>query len=201
MVRAFQIAAATLAFLSPVLAAPLEERQVACADVMVVYARGTTQESPIGDPASVGALFRDELSSRLGSRSLSFQGVDYPASIAGFLQGGDPQGSRTMAADLTAAANSCPNAKIVSAGYSQGGQLVHNSAELISAAVTNRISAVVIFGDPFDGQAVGNIPSNKVLVICHDGDNICDGGIIITSAHRNYQQDAPAAAQFVVSKV
>jgi len=37
----------------------------------------------------------------LGSRSLSFQGVDYPADIPGFLEGGDPQGSRNMANDVS----------------------------------------------------------------------------------------------------
>ncbi|KAF6798265.1 cutinase precursor, partial [Colletotrichum musicola] len=34
-----------------------------------------------------------------------------------------------------------------------------------------------------------------------DGDNICDGGIIITADHRNYEQDAPAAAAFVAGLV
>jgi len=36
-------------------------------------------------------------------------------------------------------------AKLVSSGYSQGGQLVHNSAAMLSSAVLNRINAVVIF--------------------------------------------------------
>ncbi|KAJ8082173.1 hypothetical protein AAF712_001837 [Marasmius tenuissimus] len=200
MAPAFRLAVAALALISSVFAAPLEERQ-ACADVIVIYARGTTQQSPIGDSASVGALFRDNIRSRLGSRTLTFQGVDYPANIAGFLAGGDPAGSRTMAADITSAANSCPNAKIVSAGYSQGAQLVHNSAKMLTSAVTNRISAVVTFGDPYQNQAVGSVPSSKVLVVCHNGDNICEGGINPTGPHTTYQQDAPAAAQFVISKV
>ena len=72
----------------------------------MIYARGTTQQSPIGDSQSVGALFRDNISSRLGSRTLSFRGVDYPANIAGFLAGGDPAGSRTMAADVRIAPGS-----------------------------------------------------------------------------------------------
>ncbi|KAL0579933.1 hypothetical protein V5O48_002104 [Marasmius crinis-equi] len=194
-------ALSALALISSVLSAPLEERQTACADVMVIYARGTTQQSPIGDPASVGALFRDDIKSLLGSRTLSFQGVDYPADVAGFLAGGDAQGSRTMASDLTRVATNCPNAKIVSSGYSQGAQLVHNSAKTLSSTVTSRISAVVTFGDPYQKQAVGSIPSSKVKVICHTGDSICEGGIIPTAQHTTYQQDAPAAAQFVLSKV
>ncbi|THV05718.1 carbohydrate esterase family 5 protein, partial [Dendrothele bispora CBS 962.96] len=179
------------------LAAPVIEARQSCADVIVVYARGTGQSGTIGDPQSVGALLQADLASALGSRSLSFRGVDYPASIAGFLEGGDPQGSQDMATDLTSAANSCPNSKIVSAGYSQGGQLVHNSAAMLSTAVKNRISAVVIFGDPKRDQPISGIPSNRIDIICHTGDNICDGGIIVAAPHLNYQQDAPAAAQFI----
>lgn len=60
---------------------------------------------------------------------------------------------------------------------------------------------VVIFGDPNSHDPVGNIPTAKVDIICHDGDNICDAGIIVLPQHLNYQKDAPAAAQFIASKV
>lgn len=59
----------------------------------------------------------------------------------------------------------------------------------------------MIFGDPLSGDAVGSIPAAKVKVICHDGDDICDGGVLVLPPHLNYQQDAQAAAQFVASKV
>jgi len=42
----------------------------------------------------------------------------------------------------------CPNTKMVMAGYSQGGQLVHNAAQLLPAATMAKVSSVVIFGDP-----------------------------------------------------
>ena len=58
-----------------------------------------------------------------------------------------------------------------------------------------------MFGDPDNGDNVGSIPAAKVKTICHSGDNICDGGIIITSAHLNYQNDAGTAATWVASKV
>jgi cutinase len=45
------------------------------------------------------------------------------------------------------------------------------------------------------------VPLSKVKIFCHEGDNICDNGIIITAAHRNYEIDAPAAAAFVASLV
>jgi hypothetical protein len=37
--------------------------------------------------------------------------------------------------------------------------------------------------DPDNGKAVGSIPSSKVLVICHAGDNICQGGDLILAPH------------------
>lgn len=58
-----------------------------------------------------------------------------------------------------------------------------------------------MFGDPDDGDAVGTIPASKVKTICHNGDNICDGGILVLPAHLNYQEDAQTAAQWVASQV
>ncbi|CCF35717.1 cutinase [Colletotrichum higginsianum] len=172
-----------------------------CRKVTLIWARGTTQSGNVGEAGSEGPVFFNALASRVGASNLAVQGVDYPASIFGFLAGGDAGGSTTMANLVARAVTQCPNTKIVLSGYSQGGQLVHNAAAKLTAAQTNRISAVLIFGDPFDGQRVGNIPASKVKVICHDGDNICDGGIIITADHRNYEQDAPAAAAFVAGLV
>ena len=44
---------------------------------------------------------------------------------------------------------------------------------------------MVIFGDPLNGTAVGTIDPAKVLVVCHSGDDICKGEIIVTSEHLN----------------
>jgi cutinase len=82
-------------------------------------------------------------------------------------------------------------------GYSQGGQLLHNSAKILGSSVMARVSAVVIFGDPDDGQAVQGIDPSKVLVICHAGDNICQGGDLILLPHLTYAQNANQAASFV----
>lgn len=35
----------------------------------------------------------------------------------------------------------CPDTKLVLGGYSQGGQLVHNAADLISSEVTDFVAA------------------------------------------------------------
>lgn len=132
-----------------------------CRPVTVVYARGTTQAGNVGDPAAVGPILFNNLASRIGLNNLAIQGVTYPANVAGFLAGGDAAGSKTMA-DLIArvrlqakrhakqsrvliydsqAASQCPSTKIIISGYSQGAQLVHNAAAMLSASVTNRVTA------------------------------------------------------------
>lgn len=58
---------------------------------------------------------------------------------------------------------------------------------------------MLIFGDPDNGDAVGDIPDSKVHVICHPLDGICLGTGVITPAHLDYQEDAPDAADWVAS--
>ncbi|KAH9484512.1 Cutinase [Psilocybe cubensis] len=171
----------------------------ACADVTVIFARGTGETPPIG--TIVGPPFEGALQAALGSRSLSFQGVNYPANVAGFLEGGDPNGAATMAQDISSTASSCPNTKIVVSGYSQGGQLVHLAAKQLSSAVQSRVNAIVIFGDPDNGQPFpGNLNAVE-KTFCAVGDDICAGGDVILPAHLSYGADAGAAASFVVSKL
>lgn len=68
-----------------------------CREVTLIYARGTTQDGNIGAAGDVGPVFMDELAGIIGADALAVQGVDYPADVVGFLAGGSPSGSRTMA--------------------------------------------------------------------------------------------------------
>ncbi|KAJ7617521.1 cutinase precursor [Mycena polygramma] len=205
------------------IAAPVVEERAAnaCTDVIVIFARGTSEAAPIG--SIVGPPLQTALQSALGGKSLTFTGVDYAASIAGFLEGGDPAGSATMAQDASLllrkyfylnlihipADRRCEfmprcrlnRAAIVTSGYSQGGQLVHNSAEMLSADVLARIKAAVIFGDPDNGSPVQGVSAANTDVICHTGDDICLGGDLVLPPHLTYGMDAPAAASFIASKV
>jgi len=65
-----------------------------CKDMTVIFARGTTEPGNVG--LVTGPPFFDALTAIIGSNSMEVQGVDYPASIEGFLQGGDATGSQTM---------------------------------------------------------------------------------------------------------
>ncbi|KAF7948062.1 uncharacterized protein EAE97_003473 [Botrytis byssoidea] len=167
----------------------------ACSDVTVIFARGTTEVGTLG--TVVGPPFLSALKSAFGSSSVTMNGVNYPADVPGFLEGGDAAGSKTMASMVTSTLSSCPDTKLVISGYSQGGQLVHNAAKLLPADTTAKISSAVIFGDPDNGDAVQGVPADKTDIICHAGDNICQGGSLILMAHLTYGMDTTAAAAFV----
>jgi cutinase len=66
----------------------------ACAAITIVFARGTTEPGNVG--VLVGPPFFNALESIVGAGNVALQGVDYPASVEGFLAGGDATGSQTM---------------------------------------------------------------------------------------------------------
>lgn len=170
-----------------------------CGDMLVIFARGTQEPGNVG--ALVGPPFFKALEGALGSsHTLGVQGVEYEATVADYLEGGDPEGSQEMASLVTTALSSCPNSKIVLSGYSQGGQLVHNAAKLLPAATMKAVSSVVIFGDPYSSQGVENADPDKVMVVCHKDDDICQFGDLVLLDHLTYAKDADPAADFVMSK-
>ncbi|PBP15993.1 cutinase [Diplocarpon rosae] len=172
--------------------------QPACAEMMVIFARGTTEAGNVG--LFAGPPFFQALEDMMGAGAVGVQGVAYGATVEGFLQGGDPTGSATMASMVQATAQECPRAALVLAGYSQGGQLVHKAAQMLPESTQARVSSVVIFGDPDRGQPVSGIEAARTMVICHPGDNICDGGDVILLPHLTYADSAITAAAFVASK-
>lgn len=137
---------------------------------------------------------------------MAAQGVDYPALLEDNLREGgcNPEDADNMRALITQAATECPSSKLVVSGYSQGAALVHRSVESASASVKDLIYAAVTFGDTQkaqDGGQVLNFDAGKTLILCHDGDEVCEGTLIITDAHSAYHDLAPDAVEFIVSKV
>ncbi|CAG9951377.1 unnamed protein product [Clonostachys rosea f. rosea IK726] len=92
----------------------------ACADLGVIFARGTFDPGNIGP--WVGAPFRDALAAK--TKSVSFQGVDpgaYPADLAGYVvEGGSEKCALSMGVVIDAYVKACPKAKIAVTGWSQG---------------------------------------------------------------------------------
>jgi len=167
-----------------------------CMDYTVIFARGTTEPGNVG--ILTGPPFLTALSTTLSGKTIAIQGVNnYPASIPDYFAGGSITGTADMATSITTAAKNCPNTKIVVSGYSQGGQLVHNSIAMLPANVASSINSVVIFGDPEEGKPIPNVAASKVLIICHLTDNICTDGDIVLVSHLDYSDSALAAAIFV----
>ncbi|OJD33109.1 uncharacterized protein BKCO1_3300095 [Diplodia corticola] len=166
-----------------------------CKQMMVIFARGTTEPAPIGLIA--GPPLKSALQNKVDAGNVDFQGVDYPADVAGFLAGGDAGGSKLMAQMVTQAVASCPNSDVVMAGYSQGGQLVHNAAEQLDGSTASKVSSAVIFGDPDNPKPIAQVGNQKV--ICASGDLICAGQAVVLAPHLSYGGDADEAADFIVS--
>ncbi|KAI1800223.1 carbohydrate esterase family 5 protein [Daldinia bambusicola] len=175
-----------------------------CRDVIFIYARGSTQDGNIGDDPGPQTI--DQLKATLGEDAVAAQGVEYPALLIDNLRSGgcDPEDADNMRALITQAATQCPSSKLVISGYSQGAALVHRSIESASAAVRNRIYAAVTYGDTQkaqDGGKIPNLDASKSLILCHDGDKVCDGTLIVTDAHHEYHDLAPDAVAFIAGKV
>ena len=86
-----------------------------CKAVTIIFARGTMELGNVGFFA--GPPFFNALEILIGSNKLAIQGVDYPATIEGYLQGGDARGSAKLAQLVDLAATKCPDTQIVLSGY------------------------------------------------------------------------------------
>ncbi|KAI0865445.1 carbohydrate esterase family 5 protein [Xylaria cubensis] len=175
-----------------------------CKDVIFFFARGTGQAGNVGDQP--GPQTADGLISALGASKVAVQGVNYAAALlTNTLPGGcDPGEAKSFATLLSGAAQSCPSAKLVVSGYSQGAALVHAAVEQLAASARARIFAAVTYGDTQKQQDGGKIPNfdpSKTLILCNAGDLVCEGTLIITSAHLSYTSSVPSGVNFIVSKV
>ncbi|KAI0116511.1 carbohydrate esterase family 5 protein [Nemania sp. FL0031] len=175
-----------------------------CKEIILFYARGSTQAGNMGDQP--GPQTADGLIAALGTSRVAIQGVPYGASLlTNILPGGcDAAEAKDFATMLAGAAQKCPSAKLVVSGYSQGAALVHAAVEQLAASARARIVAAVTFGDTQKQQDGGNIPNydaSKTLILCNSGDLVCEGTLIVTSAHLDYTPSVPTAVSFIASKV
>ena len=92
-----------------------------CLPVTIIFARGTVELGNVGTFA--GPPFFNALADIIGDSNIAVQGVDYGATIAGYLEGGDPAGASTLASLTNEAASKCPDTLIILSGYRSGSQL------------------------------------------------------------------------------
>ncbi|KAF3010322.1 hypothetical protein G7054_g292 [Neopestalotiopsis clavispora] len=175
-----------------------------CRDVILFFARGTDQSGNIGEMPGVDLVA--QLKTALGDDVVAAQGVNYPAALLdNLLEGGTNLAYATdLGNNITEAASQCPDAQFVVSGYSQGAAIVHGAIPDLSDAVKAQIAAAVTFGDTRaeqDGDQIPDFDTSKTLIICNDGDLVCNGTLIITSAHTEYNDRVPEAVTFIQSKV
>jgi cutinase len=196
-----------------------------CADVEVVFARGTFEDPGLGE---VGGPFVEELRSRLGEQTVDVHAVDYPASTD-FARAAE--GVLDASTHIRHLADSCPDTQVILGGYSQGAAV---SAYVTSDAIpagyplpaglngpmprvaADQVAAVALFGKPSQGivslmhhnappMTIGAPFAGKTLDLCAPADPICQFGGFDREAHSAYVtngmigQAADFAAQRVAS--
>jgi cutinase len=184
----------------------------ACADVEVVFARGTGEPEGIG---RVGDAFVNDLRSRVHGKSVDVYAVNYPAT-RDFLRAAD--GANDASLFVQNMANTCPDTKIVLGGYSQGAAVIDiitvaaaptlGFADPMPASVADHVAAVAVFGNPsirlLGGPLTGLSPlyGYKTIDLCNGADPVCSDGNDIP-AHSQYVEAglATQAAQFVADRV
>jgi len=178
-----------------------------CTDVDVVFARGTSEPAGIG---RVGQALADSLQPQLGGRTVSFYGVNYPATYD-FLAAAD--GAADATNHIVSTAAQCPSTKFVLGGYSQGAAVTDMATAALPAQVADRVAAVALFGTPasgFSSMLAGGTPlpttspayAAKTIDLCIDGDPICSAGANMI-AHVSYVQSGMTdqAASFAAAKI
>ncbi|KAK4188749.1 cutinase-domain-containing protein [Podospora australis] len=175
-------------------------RGTPCADITVLFARGIKEDGNLG--ALVGPAFVNAIRKKAGNRTVAVQGTNYPSTIQGYLQGGDPFGGRRMTIDVRYHLIRCPKTKLVMSGYSNGALIVRNSATVLTDLTMRKVSSVVLFGDPRYPEPVPNVSNSKLLNICHNGDSVCRlGSNMVLLSHFLYVRDVEKAAEFVISRL
>uniref|UniRef100_L2FTK7 Cutinase n=1 Tax=Colletotrichum fructicola (strain Nara gc5) TaxID=1213859 RepID=L2FTK7_COLFN len=175
------------------------ETGTACPKVIYIFARASTEPGNMG--ISAGPIVADALERIYGANDVWVQGVGGPylADLASnFLPDGTSSAAINEARRLFTLANTkCPNAAIVSGGYSQGTAVMAGSISGLSTTIKNQIKGVVLFGYTKNLQNLGRIPNfetSKTEVYCDIADAVCYGTLFILPAHFLYQTDAAVAA-------
>lgn len=199
--------AAPVALAAPAQAAAREVKS-GCATVAIIGARGSgqphTQSGVITDFGPQLSAVSKATAARLNSRhtvryiGIPYQAVNVKNAEAVKYNASVKDGVNRMTTYLVGTARSCPNTKIVLAGYSQGAQVARTVAGNLSNALASRV-AVLLLADPkrnfndgtyglelnFGSGAVSNgvlkagkvLPTNirtHVIVVCYTKDPVCN---------------------------
>ena len=199
--------AATIAAATLVGTAPAAHAAPDCADVEVVFARGTVETAP---PVGVtGLSLVAALRNELPGKSVSVHAVNYPASAnfqdrVGIVEG-VVKGVNDAQRRIAYLAKNCPNTDVVVGGYSQGAVVASytvtdgiqipaqymrysdRAPKPMAASVGKHVRAVILFAPPSDRwirdigappMKVGKAYQDKTKRYCITGDTVCNGAPI-----------------------
>lgn len=194
-----------------------------CADVQVVFARGTFEAPGVGD---VGGPLVEALRSRLNGQTVGVHAVNYPASVD---FGRAAEGVLDAGTHIRQLADRCPSTEVVLGGYSQGAAvsayvtsdsipggyaLPTGLIEPLPQAVAENVAAVTLFGKPSGGivslmhrdappMTIGGSYAGKTLDLCAPADPICQFGGFDRAAHSAYVTNGMVeqAADFAAERV
>ncbi len=126
-----------------------------CADLVVIGARGSTQD--VHRNLGVGTEVRvtvEQLARQLRGRSdltVHVEPVRYDSSAtptaAGFLRNTAAGGALALQR-LSSLAAACPSSRFALVGFSQGAHVVHTAAMSVPAALVGRVALVAMIADP-----------------------------------------------------
>ncbi|MBU9767116.1 cutinase family protein [Mycobacterium sp. TNTM28] len=194
-----------------------------CADVQVVFARGTFEPPGVG---GTGQAFIDALRARTDGKSVDVYGVNYPASLD-FATAADGVADASNKVRATAAA--CPDTDIVLGGFSQGAAVAAYITEdevpqgfalppsitgPLPAEVADHVAAVALFGKPSSGFlqmiytgappiTVGSRYAGKTDDLCITEDPVCSPTGSDNNAHNLYVANGltEQAADYVAARL
>jgi cutinase len=183
---------------------------VACADVDIVFARGTGEAAGLG---IVGRPFVSSLTSALSGRTVTSYAVNYAANSSQTSAG---PGATDMSNHISTVAAACPGTQFVIGGYSQGASVTDIAVGIrtgtstgtpIPSALSGRVAAVVVFGNPLgiSGRTIATaspVYGPKSRDYCASGDPVCGGGANF-AAHLAYPSNGMTTqgAQFAAARI
>ncbi|KAF2636485.1 cutinase precursor [Massarina eburnea CBS 473.64] len=204
----------SFALVSLAIANPIQKRktgttenefsQGGCRDVLFAWARGSTEAGNMGN--IVGPPTSDAIKAEFGETNVATEGIDYAAALLpNALPGGtDAKSKKLMQDTLNAMATQCPDSVIVAGGYSQGAAVNHRAIEELPAQTQDRIAGVILYGDTQnqqDNAQISGFPPEKTMIICADGDAVCDGTLTILPPHLSYGANADEGAAFLNQQI
>jgi cutinase len=165
-----------------------------CADVDVVFARGTTEPPGVG---GIGQAFVDAVRAQTGDRSVSVYAVNYPASND--FGSSTPAGADDATAHIRSMISDCPSTRMVLGGYSQGAAVIELATNAAPPDAVDHVAAAALFGSPrsafADTLSAGPLPvvapayTGKTIDLCAPNDLICETGGWDWAAHGAYARN------------